>query len=131
MTISNRRSVIRNVILGCAAALLGGCTTAVVREPAAPSAPVKVTPGDAFVFISGGGTPLSNNYSQYLQALGVNDGLRARFPSEAVWTFFGAGNRPDRAAVFGDTRRLLKEDGLLMESWLPGVLQGNRPARRA
>jgi hypothetical protein len=136
MTISNRRSVIRNVILGCAAALLGGCTTAVVREPAAvapaePIAPVKVTPGDAFVFISGGGTPLSNNYSQYLQALGVNDGLRARFPSEAVWTFFGAGNRPDRAAVFGDTRRLLKEDSLLVESWLPGVLQGNRPARRA
>ena len=109
MNFSNRRSVIRNVVLLGVAALLGGCTTAVVREPAAevaavaPIAPVKVAPGDAFVFVSGGGTPLSNNYSQYLQARGVNDGLRARFPSEAVWTFFGAGNRPDRAAVFGDT----------------------------
>ncbi|MCX6933019.1 MAG: hypothetical protein NTZ29_10095, partial [Verrucomicrobia bacterium] len=121
MTFSNRRSVIRNVFFVGAVALLGGCTTAVVREPAAevaavaPIAPVKVTPGDAFVFISGGGTPLSNNYSQYLQAVGVNNGLQARYPSEAVWTFFGAGNRPDRASVFGDTRRLLKEDGLLVE----------------
>lgn len=137
MNFSNRRSVIRSVVILGAASLLGGCTIAVVREAAAevaalaPIAPVKVTPGDAFVFISGGGTPLSNNYSQYLQARGVNDGLRARFPSAAVWTFFGAGNRPDRAAVFGDTRRLLKEDGLLVESWLPGVLEGNRPATRA
>lgn len=132
--------VFRWVALGTVGAIfLGGCAAPAVRETAkgpsaaavAPKSAAPVAPGDAFVLISGGGTPLSNNYSQYLQARGVNDGLRARYPGAAVWTFFGAGNRPDRATVFGDTRRLLKEDGLLVESWLPGVLEGNRPATRA
>ena len=134
-----KRGIGRIVIVIFLAVFFGGCAAPAVREPAgrleklavAPKSAVPVTPGDAFVVISGGGTPLSNNYSQYLQARGLNDGLRARFPGAAVWTFFGAGNRPDRAAVFGDTRRLLKENGLLVESWLPGVLEGNRPATRA
>jgi hypothetical protein len=126
---------------------VGGCGTAsitleksatAVPPPAAaetvplmsPAAPV-VTTGDAFVVISGGGTPLSNNYSQFLQARAMNDWLRGRYTREAVWTFFGAGNRTGVPAVFADARRQLKEGGLIVESWLPGVLAENRPATRA
>ena len=87
--------------------------------------------GDAFVVISGGGTPLSNNYSQYLQARALNDAWRARYPSEAVWTFFGAGNRPGLPAALADVHRQIKQDGLLVESWLPGELAENRPATKA
>ena len=87
--------------------------------------------GDAFVVISGGGTPLSNNYSQFLQARALNDWLRTRYADEAVWTFFGAGNRTGAPAVFADARRQLKEDGKIVESWLPGVLDHNRPATKA
>ena len=86
--------------------------------------------GDAFVVISGGGTPLSNNYSQFLQARGLNDWLRARYPSEAVWMFFGAGNRTGVPAVFADARKQVKEGGLVVESWLPGVLEKNRAATK-
>lgn len=113
----------------------GGAASAAARGPAGgpgaggplPAATAK----DAFVLLSGGGTPLSNNYSQFLQARALNAWLRARYPAEAIWTFFGAGNRAGEAPVFGDTRRQLKEDGLLIESWLPGVLEGNRPATHA
>ena len=94
------------------------------------SAPA-IAPGDAWVLISGGGTPLSNNYSQYLQARALNDAWRARYPREAVWTFFGAGNRPGAPAVLADVRRQLKQEGLIVESWLPGELAENRPATKA
>ena len=132
---------------GWIALFVGGCGTAPItpetpatavppRPAAAPTvlrslaAPVTTT-GDAFVVLSGGGTPLSNNYSQFLQARAMNDWLRGRYPREAVWTFFGAGNRTGVPAVFADTRRQLKDRGLMVESWLPGVLDENRPATRA
>ncbi|MFO1451042.1 MAG: hypothetical protein U1F61_22985 [Opitutaceae bacterium] len=105
--------------------------------PASPKAvPVQAQPTgprgehDAFVVLSGGGTPLSNNYSQYLQARALNDWLRGRYPADAIWTFFGAGNRPDAPPVFSDTRKQNKEGGMLVESWLPGPLTGNRAATR-
>lgn len=120
-------------------ALLGGCAAPVavapvpapVASPTGEAARPPVKTGDAFVVISGGGTPLTNNYSQFLQAQALNDWLLARYPREAVWTFFGAGNRTGAPAVFADARRQLKQDGLLVESWLPGVLERNRPATRA
>ena len=115
----------------------GGCAGPAGVAPTLETAPtatlpaLKVAPGDAFVVISGGGTPLSNNYSQYLQARALNDAWRARYPREAVWTFFGAGNRPGAPAVLADVRRQYKLDGLIVESWLPGELAENRPATKA
>lgn len=88
-------------------------------------------PRDAWVVLSGGGTPTTNNYSQYLQARALNHWLRQQVPAEAVWTFFGAGNVPGRPVRLADTRRQVEEDGALLESWLPGELEGNRPATRA
>lgn len=86
---------------------------------------------DAFVLYSGGGTPLTNNYSQYLQARAVSAFLLDRYPQDSVWIFFGAGNREGEAPVFSDTRRQFKRDGALVESWLPGVLPHNRRADKA
>lgn len=88
---------------------------------------------DAYVLLSGGGTPLTNNYSQYLQAKGVAQHLQATYPKDAVWVFFGVGNRPDQPLILADVRKQVKEkDGaLIRESWVPGVLAHNRPARKA
>jgi hypothetical protein len=85
---------------------------------------------DAFVLFSGGGTPLTNNYSQYLQARELTKFLQARYPQEQVWIFFGAGNREGVAPIFSDVRRQTKQDGLILESWLPGVLPRNRPGNK-
>lgn len=86
---------------------------------------------DAFVVFSGGGTPLTNNYSQYLQARALSAFLLARYPADSVWVFFGAGNREGQPPVFSDVRQQVKQDGLILESWLPGVLPHNRPADKA
>ena len=92
---------------------------------------VVAAPRDAWVVLSGGGTPTTNNYSQYLQAQALNHWLRQQVPAEAVWTFFGAGNTPGKPARLADTRRQIEEGGALLETWLPGELQGNRPATRS
>lgn len=133
----SRRQLCGFAMMAVGMMLLGGCAaTAVVAPTPTPSAaPVANRPqpksGDAFVVISGGGTPLSNNYSQFLQARALNDWLRARYTDDAVWMFFGAGNRSGVAPVFADARRQLKEDGKIIETWLPGVLDRNRPATKA
>lgn len=85
---------------------------------------------DAFVFISGGGTPLSNNYSQYLQAEAMSSWLQKSYPADSVWIFFGAGNRPGEPVALADVHRQLKENGLLVDTWLPGSLPRNRPATK-
>ncbi len=85
---------------------------------------------DAYVLLSGGGTPLTNNYSQYLQARAMAGHLQASYPADSVWVFFGQGNRPGENASLADVRKQVKEGGLLRETWLPGVLKDNRPARK-
>ncbi|HYC70961.1 MAG TPA: hypothetical protein VEB66_07140 [Opitutaceae bacterium] len=86
---------------------------------------------DVFVLLSGGDSPASNNYSQFLQARAVAKFFGERYPADSVWTFFGAGNVEGEPAFFGDVRRQVRRDGLLLESWLPGALPRNRPAKRA
>jgi hypothetical protein len=85
---------------------------------------------DVYVLISGGGTPLSNNYSQYLQAKAFADAFARSQPADATWVFFGSGNRDDAPPALADVRRVVKRDGVLVESWLPGVIRGNRPATK-
>jgi len=122
------------VVAAIAAALLAGCTTTV--DPAASAATLvggdgaAVRPRDAYVLLSGGGTPLSNNYSQYLQAAALAGWLQRDFPADATWIFFGMGNRDGVPPVLADVRRELKRDGRLVQSWLPGPLPHNRPATR-
>ncbi len=84
----------------------------------------------AYVLLSGGGTPLSNNYSQYLQARAVADSFQRDRPGEPAWSFFGIGNRTGAAPILADARREVKRDGLVLQSWLPGFLPGNRPATK-
>ena len=82
---------------------LGGCAT----DPGTAAGP----PRDAFVLLSGGGTPLSNNYSQYLQARAFSGFLEDRFPDRPRWVFFGLGNREGEAPMLADVRRQVKRDG--------------------
>ncbi|MBL9186044.1 MAG: hypothetical protein JNK23_01060 [Opitutaceae bacterium] len=111
------------------AALLAGCSTSGDRATPAVSPPPAAS-RDAYVLLSGGGTPLSNNYSQYLQARALAEHLGRTCPPEAVWIFFGAGNRPDAPLILADARRETRREGLVLQSWEPGVLPRNRAATR-
>ncbi|MDB6124363.1 MAG: hypothetical protein JWQ71_3356 [Pedosphaera sp.] len=84
---------------------------------------------DVFVMLSGGDSPLDNNYSQYLQARSVAAYFEKNYPRDSVWTFFGAGNVEGQKPIFGDVRRQVKRSGLLLDTWLPGSLPHNLPAR--
>ena len=86
--------------------------------------------GDALVIISGGGTPFINEHSHYLQARALLDNLAPRFPSNAVWVFFGAGNRSGSPALYSDTHRQVVTAAGQTDRWEPGFLPGNRPATR-
>ena len=83
-----------------------------------------------FVILSGGGTPLTNNYSQYLQARAWAGWLARTRPTAPRWCFFGVGNREGSPAVLADTYREVERDGGYEPEWLPGFLPDNRPATR-
>lgn len=85
---------------------------------------------DAFVLISGGDSPMENNYSQYLQARAIASCFERNYPRDSLWVFFGAGNVEGEPPVFGDVRREVTRDGLTLDSWMAGPLPHNRPAKR-
>jgi hypothetical protein len=85
---------------------------------------------DAFVVLSGGGTPFTNHYSQYVQARALAQWLEETQPAGATWCFFGAGNRTGEAPVLADVFREVTRDGVTLPLWLPGVLPRNRPATK-
>lgn len=131
-----KRALFRSCLALLAIGCLAGCGTSSDGTPAVVAAPVVAPPPrpaggrDAYVLLSGGGTPATNNYSQYLQARAIAGFLEREAPPDRTWVFFGIGNRPDVPAAIADVRRELKRDGLLVESWLPGALPRNRPATR-
>lgn len=110
-----------------------GCSSLTETRPVAVAPEARpVDPARAqnvFVMLSGGAAPGANNYSQYLQAKAVTTFFERNYPLDAVWTFFGAGNREDQAPVLGDVRRSYERDGLTLDAWLPGALSRNRPAK--
>ncbi len=83
---------------------------------------------DQILVLSGGGTPLSNHHSQYLQTKTLFDDLGLRFPGSQPTVMFGAGNRLDAPLVLADTHRSTKSNGLDIETMIPGVLAGNSAA---
>ena len=85
---------------------------------------------DAYVLLSGGGTPLTNHYSQYLQARALAAFLGREFPPEATWIFFGIGNQEGSPPILADVHRETKIDGRLVQSWEPGILPRNRAATK-
>jgi hypothetical protein len=85
---------------------------------------------DAFVVLSGGGTPTSNHYSQYLQARAYVTYLRAHYPEDSIWVFFGAGNVSGQSPELADVEHTTQDaKGHDVTTWLPGALPGNHPAR--
>jgi len=130
----------RRSILLAAIGLLAGCATSEapkVESPPAASAPPLPPPAptsarrNAYVLLSGGGTPLSNHYSQYLQARAIAGSLDRGWPAESTWFFFGIGNREGSPPVLADAHREARQGGLVLHSWVPGVLPRNRPATKA
>ena len=96
--------------------LLGLCTSAQAK--------------DAFVVLSGGGTPTSNHYSQYLQARAYVTYLRAHYPEDSIWVFFGAGNVSGQPPELADVEHTTQDaKGHDVTTWVPGALPGNHPAR--
>jgi hypothetical protein len=91
-----------SVLAGFAALVLAGCAgTLDPRPEARPNLPASAPPAgarpargdtsrDAFVLLSGGGTPATNNYSQYLQAQAIAGFFARECPPERSWVFFGA-----------------------------------------
>ncbi|MDB6065882.1 MAG: hypothetical protein JWR26_2090 [Pedosphaera sp.] len=85
---------------------------------------------DAFVMLSGGDSPMANNYSQYLQAKALTAYFDQHYPRDSVWIFFGAGNVEGEKPVFGDVLHQVKRDGMILDTWVPGSLPRNLPSRR-
>jgi hypothetical protein len=136
-----RRSVASALVAVLAIIGLAGCAsspeagTPNVTAAAAASAPAggareRADASDVYVLLSGGGTPLSNNYSQYLQARAMAGFFAREYPPEQTWVFFGVGNREGEPPVLADARRESKRDGTIVQAWLPGTLPRNRPATR-
>lgn len=131
-------------VWACVLAALAGCAGPTVAPPAADGIalgavgvvvpdPRPVDPARAqnvFVMLSGGVNPSSNNYSQYLQAKAVTTFLERNYPLDTVWTFFGAGNVEGKPPLLGDVRRSQERDGRTVNTWLPGTISRNRPAKR-
>ncbi|MBL9199215.1 MAG: hypothetical protein JNL39_01860, partial [Opitutaceae bacterium] len=114
-----------------AAAFVAGCSTSADRAAPAAVAPApSPRTRNAYVLLSGGGTPLSNHYSQFLQARAVADHLIRTCPPGSVWIFFGVGNRPDAPPVLADVHRETRRDGHPLPAWEPGILPATRPAPR-
>ncbi len=80
--------------------------------------------------IAGGGNPLSNHYSQYLQTRVLTEWLRRSVTTESVNVFFGAGNTtPDRG--FPDVHVVRRAGGGELHGFVPGSIEGNQPARHS
>jgi len=131
-------------VWACVLAALAGCAGPTIAPPVydgnAPGAvgvvvldTRPVDPARAqnvFVMLSGGVNPSSNNYSQYLQAKAVTTFWERNYPLDTVWTFFGAGNVEGQPPLLGDVRRTQERDGRTVNTWLPGAISRNRPAKR-
>jgi len=130
------RKALRRYLLAACLLALAACSTNSPVTPRDAAVPAALGPAatassrDAFVLISGGGSPLTNQYSQYLQARAIAADFQRRAAPGRAWVFFGAGNRTSEAPVFGDVHQQIKRGGLLIDHWVPGPLQDNRPAKR-
>lgn len=91
----------------------------------------RATAADQLLVLSGGGSPLTNHYSQYLQTKTLFNDLNARFPHMKPSVLFGAGNRTGSELVLADTHRLVKNGELSFHELKPGIIDGNVPATLA
>lgn len=122
----------RGAFLRCASGLilatvilLGLLAPGPVAVPAAPArAP------DRFILISGGGDPISNNYSQFLQARLLADNLIHWYGPARIDVFFGAGNQPQTSNAFPDVHRVETQQGRSVHSFVVGRISNATAATR-
>src|SRR5262245_17300122 len=86
---------------------------------------------DAFVILSGGVSPMNNNYSQFLQAKALMAYFGKVYPPDSVWLFFGAGNKEGEEPFLGDVYHRVRHEGMVIDTWQAGTLPHNNPARRS
>lgn len=86
---------------------------------------------DQIFVLSGGGTPLTNHYSQYLQTKTLVDDLNERFSKSEPTVLFGGGNQPGANPTMGDVHKSVKIDGLDYETLIFGEIKNNKAASPA
>lgn len=85
---------------------------------------------DHFFVLSGGDSPNSNHYSQYLQTKTLADWLKNRFGKNQVDVLFGAGNSPENPKILPDVHAKFEREGEFLHQVFYGVIAKNRPATR-
>ncbi len=81
------------------------------------------------LILSGGGSPASNHYSQYLQTKAVYEDLSTRFNYKTS-LFFGAGYSPDSSAQYADVHKTETKDGKSLSRYIVGRIPNNSPATK-
>lgn len=82
-----------------------------------------------FVF-SGGGTPDSNHYSQYLQTKTLFNHLKTTHPSDLVTVRFGAGNNAAEPEKLRDVHKISHIAGIPLTSMQYGFITENQEATK-
>lgn len=86
------------------------------------------------LILSGGGDPVHNNYSQYLQTKALADHLRKRFGKKNVDVFFGAGNSGAKnGKVLPDVNAKITDEktGRQRVETVYGAIKHNKPGTKA
>jgi hypothetical protein len=86
------------------------------------------------LILSGGGTPLSNRHSQYLQTKTLYDFAAREWGASSVQLFFGAGNTPETPDPLPDVFQLepLPTDPPVSAArFIPGAIDANHAARKS
>ena len=81
--------------------------------------------------LSGGHSPESNHYSQYLQTKTLYEFTDSKFGSDEVKLFFGSGLRPDSQNVLPDVHRIAPLNSTSNQrtsDFIPGVINNNNSA---
>jgi hypothetical protein len=79
--------------------------------------------------LSGGGSPASNHYSQFLQTRSVFRHLKGRL-TDPVDVYFGAGNQPGVTAAMADVHKTEHDEEGDYERYLVGEIEGNHAATK-
>lgn len=80
--------------------------------------------------LSGGASPVSNHYSQYLQTKTLTDNLRLLFGPQSVDVLFGGGNSQS-SRTLADVHRSIKTGDITLQDMIFGVITNNAPATKA
>ncbi len=94
-----------------------------------PMAVFAQSSANQLLIVSGGGSPESNHYSQYLQTISIYLDLKHRL-DYTVDVFFGAGNNQHTIANFADVHKTERTPNATFEKFIIGTIENNRAATK-